>query len=219
MCFSAKSSFVASFLLSVIGFLTVKKNTIRRELPYALFPLVFSLQQFIEGVLWVFLVNNSGTNTSFLVVSFVFIAQVFWPIWVPFSFWLADKPKFQKSFLSFLLAIGFLSGLINFIQLFTSETVAKSSMNHIQYFAKNASPVGSMGFVFYLFATILPPFVSSLKNTGFIGFLLFSSFITSYFLYQDYIISVWCYFASIVSVFIYFSIETNTKNIIIARDK
>ena len=52
MCFSATASFVAGTTLSTIGVATITKVKQRSELPFALIPLLFGIQQFIEGIIW-----------------------------------------------------------------------------------------------------------------------------------------------------------------------
>lgn len=51
MCFSAGASFAAGTALSIVGVLTVRNSRGARELPLALIPLLFGVQQLTEGVL------------------------------------------------------------------------------------------------------------------------------------------------------------------------
>ena len=52
MCFSAAASFTAGAALSVVGVITVRRSRGAVELPLALVPLLFGIQQITEGVLW-----------------------------------------------------------------------------------------------------------------------------------------------------------------------
>ena len=52
MCFSATASFTAGVLLLGAGALTVRSARSPRELPLAAIPRLFSIQQLIEGVVW-----------------------------------------------------------------------------------------------------------------------------------------------------------------------
>ena len=58
MCFSATASFTAGTALSAVGGLTLRKSRGKAELPLALVPLIFGIQQLSEGVLWVSLRND-----------------------------------------------------------------------------------------------------------------------------------------------------------------
>jgi hypothetical protein len=49
MCFSATASFIAGTTLSIIGIATIRNVERRSELPLALIPLLFGIQQLIEG--------------------------------------------------------------------------------------------------------------------------------------------------------------------------
>ena len=49
MCFSATASFTVGVVLSVIGVVTIKMTRRKEEIPFAMIPLLFGIQQFIEG--------------------------------------------------------------------------------------------------------------------------------------------------------------------------
>ena len=76
MCFSAEVSFGASAVISTIGVLAVKKSTKKEQLLFALIPLLFGLQQFSEGWLWLALQNESYKALEAISsYSFILIAQ------------------------------------------------------------------------------------------------------------------------------------------------
>ena len=55
MCFSATASFSAGALLLGIGTLTLRSALATRQrhaLPFAAIPMLFAMQQLIEGVIW-----------------------------------------------------------------------------------------------------------------------------------------------------------------------
>ena len=54
MCFSASVSFVAGTSLLAAGAVTVRKARHKDELPFAAIPLLFGVQQLVEGVIWFF---------------------------------------------------------------------------------------------------------------------------------------------------------------------
>jgi len=53
MCFSAPASFLAGTALLAVGAVTVSKASARAEVPFAAIPVLFGVQQLIEGALWV----------------------------------------------------------------------------------------------------------------------------------------------------------------------
>ena len=52
MCFSATASFISGTALCVIGVATLKQTKAPAEIPFALIPLLFGIQQLTEGVIW-----------------------------------------------------------------------------------------------------------------------------------------------------------------------
>ena len=52
MCFSASASFIAGTTLCAVGAATLKRTEDRSERPFAMIPLLFGIQQLIEGVIW-----------------------------------------------------------------------------------------------------------------------------------------------------------------------
>src|SRR6202044_3565146 len=52
MCFTATASFVASGVLGAVGVATLPQVKHRRELLFASLPVLFSVHQAIEGVVW-----------------------------------------------------------------------------------------------------------------------------------------------------------------------
>ena len=52
MCFSETASFLAGTGLSVLGVATLRATQRRSEIPFAAIPLMFGLQQMVEGALW-----------------------------------------------------------------------------------------------------------------------------------------------------------------------
>ena len=52
MCFSATASFGASIVLSAIGVVSIKKVQHHYQCMFAAIPLLFAIQQFSEGILW-----------------------------------------------------------------------------------------------------------------------------------------------------------------------
>ncbi|MFC2034393.1 DUF6629 family protein, partial [Chloroflexota bacterium] len=89
MCFSATASFIASGALIASGVATARISKPKFAVPLSMFPIVFAIHQFIEGLLWL---NHRGflsDNYRFLAVyTYLMIAYVFWPIFVPLSVYL-----------------------------------------------------------------------------------------------------------------------------------
>ena len=98
MCFSTSASFGAGIILTTIGVATIKKVREPSQLFFASIPLLFGVQQFSEGFLWLALTNP---KYSFLeqisTYSFLFFAQIVWPILIPVAIYFLEKKEKKAS--------------------------------------------------------------------------------------------------------------------------
>ena len=86
MCFSATASFAAGALLLGIGTLTLSSALAthrRRDLPFAAIPLLFAVQQMMEGVIWLTFRAEATLLNSVMTHMYSFFSHVLWPVWVP----------------------------------------------------------------------------------------------------------------------------------------
>jgi len=74
MCFSANASFAASAVTGVIGIIAITKTRTTPQLLFATIPLLFSVQQLSEGVVWLSLkhISLAPWRPLFLYVFLVF---------------------------------------------------------------------------------------------------------------------------------------------------
>jgi hypothetical protein len=204
MCFSPEFSFGAGAVLAVVGAFSIRKATGFRQKVFAGIPLIFSLQQFTEGVLWLALTRPGYESyASISTHIFIFIAQVIWPTYVPLSVFLLGKGINDGNWLRALTFTGVLVSVFQAIRLYSYPVSAFVSEMHIayqQYYPVLPFPVIT---ILYLLATILPPFLSSHKKMWMLGSaVLFSSVVTQLF-FANIFISVWCFFAALISVVVY----------------
>lgn len=95
MCFSATASFVASALLVPAGAaaLTIAWRTGQwQKLPLAAAPLLFGVQQTLEGMVWLGIQAQPALTTTgptrwtvVAAMAYLFFAYVFWPVWMPLA--------------------------------------------------------------------------------------------------------------------------------------
>ncbi len=200
MCFNANASFGASAVIGIIGILTLKKAKKPSQYAFAGIPLLFAVQQFVEGVLWLAL-KQPDKVVAQQIATFVFIliAQVIWPIWVPFSILLMEKEKARKKILMIFLAIGAILSTFGAYRILFYDVVAQIENHHIKYDFNVSSPIMPFASLFYILPTIISPFISSVKRMVLLGTLLVLSLIVSKVFFDIYTISVWCFFAAIIS--------------------
>ena len=204
MCFSATASFSAGIVLTVIGIASIKKVQNPSQSLFASIPLIFAAQQIVEGFLWLNLPSpdNPLLNQS-LIYAFLVVAQVIWPIWVPLSIYKLTPKADRKTIQKILVGIGIFTGTCLAIFLMFFDATAKIHGNHVLYNQTYPETIRYIGVSFYLAATILPLYFSSVKNLWILGLGIFVAYVVSFIFFSRYLLSVWCFFAAIISVTVY----------------
>ena len=204
MCFSATASFIAGGTLSTIGGATIKKVKKKSELPYAAIPLLFGIQQIIEGVLWLSFYNNLVLIRTVATFLFSLFAYALWPAFVPFSVKLLEPSSGRKKILFVLQTIGGGVGLYS-LYFIIKFPITCSIVNYsIQY--AGTIPFGYQIFWLYCVSACGSCFVSSHKIINIFGVFLIVSIAITYHYYLVSFVSVWCFFAALLSgvVYLYF---------------
>lgn len=203
MCFSAEASFGMSAILCAGGVVSLRKVSLAGQIPFASIPLVFSIQQFFEGFVWISLTHASW---SFLQMPFTILfliwAQVIWPAWVPFSFYLLEKDPFRKKVLALMLLLGLMVAFFLAYCLYSLHFHSSINNHHIKYDLDFAQILGSYNSIFYFIPTVIPPFISGNRKMMVIGLFNLGSFMISKFFFRDHLVSVWCFFAAGISIMI-----------------
>lgn len=213
MCFSTEASFGAGAILTIVGIATLRKTTSRSQLAFAAIPLIFGIQQFIEGFVWLSL---SNADYAYLKLTptylFLIIAQVVWPLWIPLSIYLMEKEEKPKKLLFGLLAIGTILSLCVIYNLTTYDVKPEIMEHHIHYTLSIPKWMIPLGAFLYFLPTVVSPFVSSVKRTNFLGMTILTSFLVSKLFFEQNMISVWCFFAALMSVIVYIVVKDMPKD-------
>jgi hypothetical protein len=203
MCFSATASFVSASVLSVAGAISLSSAKKKNQKLFAAIPLIFGIQQLLEGLLWLVLPNASNKEAiAVFTFLFLFFAQVVWPLWVPLSVWVYEEDQKRKNTLFIFLIIGIIiSGYLAFC-LINYHSTAVMQDHHLQYqlsFIEEVVPISGW---LYFISTVIPPFISTCHRLRILGTIIFLSFMVSKIYFNDYLISVWCFFAAILSILV-----------------
>lgn len=210
MCFSEEASFSAAVVLggiAVASFKTASKNPERYCL--AALPLFFALQQAAEGVEWLYFKNIWGTLQGANAARdiYLFIALVMWPVWVPFSLWVAESNHFRKRALSGFLILGGVLGLYSAWKMFFFPVSANIMGHSIHYdYQLTESTLW-----IYAACAIIPWFISSLNRSNVLGVFYFIGIPIGLWFYMGVFTSVWCFFAAIVSVLNYWMLKASPQ--------
>ncbi len=197
MCFSATASFTASAVLLGIGSLTWRAARHPAERPFAAIPLLFALQQFIEGLIWLSFGQPLPGLASALTYAYAGFSHLLWPVFVPASVALLEPPGWRRSTLMALVAAGAAVSLILLFSIAMEGIVALPSGHHIEY--QMAYGYGELTMSLYLLSTAVGLLLSSHATVKAFGLLALLSFALAYAAYALWFVSVWCYFAALLS--------------------
>jgi hypothetical protein len=210
MCFSATASFTAGIGLLVIGAVTVNRVRRRAELPFALIPGLFGVQQLIEGGLWLTFPDNAPVANTVLTYFYSFFSHVLWPIYVPIAVLLLEPVEWRRKLLMAIAVAGAAVGLYLLYFLVTEPIVSEVVGRHISYQSPHFYIAAVMAL--YVSATCVSSFVSSCKTIRWFGAATFVALLAAYAFYAFWFISVWCFFAAVLSliVLVHFSHEPHS---------
>ena len=202
MCFSATASFSAGIALTVVGAMTLSKSRGANERLLAAVPLLFAVQQFTEGFLWVALLQGKSAPAQYwLIHSYGVFVGIIWPLMIPAALYLIEPKRIRRRFILPILAVGAGVAVYTVRAMITSEINA-SIVNHCILYVPSVEP-GSLLLISYVISTSAAFFCSSYRSIHLIGVMNLISFLIAYYYYEINFASGWCFFAAIVSGFIY----------------
>lgn len=205
MCFSAGASFAASAVLGATGVVCLKKVKRPSERFFAAIPLLFAIQQFIEGLQW--LVAKPSSCSLFLGYSFLFFAFLVWPIYFPATIYAIETSPIHKKILKWFIIVGVLSSLYLLVGLIFLPLTVVVAFKSIIYNVGISYPYLTL--FMYVFIVFGSAAVSSHKVVKLFGlFLILSAIISAYFFGMAFT-SVWCFFAAVLSPLIYIHFVLN----------
>lgn len=207
MCFSATASFTAAAVLLGVGTLTLRSalgarhSHPWRDLPLAAIPLLFAIQQAIEGVIWLTFRVDAPLLNSVMTHAYSFFSHVLWPAYVPLAVWLIEPPGRRRQGLRVLAAGGLAVAAYLLYILLAFPVVSRPSGQHVEYVSPHFFAAVTM--TLYLLSTTASPLLSSHRWVKAFGALALLAFGAAYYFYAQWFISVWCLFAALLSALIY----------------
>lgn len=191
MCFSAPASFVASGGLTVLGAATFAAAR-RKDKVLVAIPILFGVQQFFEGVQWLYL--ERGSSSLWAGYGFLFFALLVWPVYVPAFVHLLDKPR--RPLLRWFVIAGAAVSLYFLGLLAFSDLRVRERGDCISYAFHYPDKWVVLP---YLLVVLGALFVSSRAIFRWFGAAILAMAVVSWRLYANNFISVWCFFAAAVS--------------------
>lgn len=201
MCFSAPASFIAGTSLVAVGVATLRKTATKSERPFAMIPLLFGVQQLVEGVIWLTLRHDAPFLRQAMTYLYSGFSHVLWPLYVPFAMGVMETVPWRKKAIFGFEVAGAAVGLYLLYFIVTRPVVAEVVGGHIVYVSPHFYLIPVM--LLYLAATCVSCFFSSHRFVNLFGILALLSFVAAYVVHVMALVSIWCFFAAILSLLIY----------------
>ena len=201
MCFSAPASFVAGAALSAVGVATIRMTSRQAEIPLAMIPLLFGIQQLMEGMLWLSFRDESPLSNTTLTFVYSLFSHVLWPIFIPFAVGLLETVPWRKKAVTACQIAGTAVGLYLLYIIIQFPVTSRVLEKHIAYDSPHFYIVTVM--LLYLIATCASSLFSSSRIIQVFGALSLATFMAAYGIHAATFFSVWCFFAAILSFIIY----------------
>jgi len=135
MCFSAGASFAVGAGLIGPAYYSISRTKTRGMILFASTPLLFSLHQTAEGLLWLSLQNPDFASWfKPALYGYSFVSQPIWPIWAPATMWLMETDPRRKKLLYYFLWLGVAASLYMLYCLVFFDIKAVAENGHIRYY-------------------------------------------------------------------------------------
>lgn len=213
MCFSATASFVTAVALTPIGLgaLQLARRQPRRLLPLAAMPLLFALQQSLEGLVWLGL-DGEAPAALVLPASLAYLGFAFalWPVWLP---WCAlrlaagQAARWQRRLMRLLWGMGWLLAVSLAVPLLANASEVTPLIRHgsIDYQVRlpwaellGHQPVSLL----YGLIVCLPLLCTPSHRLRWLCVGLAVSFAVAQLAFLHAFSSVWCYFSAVLSLLV-----------------
>jgi hypothetical protein len=200
ICFSATASFGAGVALLAIGAITVRRIREWREAPYAAIPLIFGLQQLIEGSLWLSLPAQM-TTADMLTIIYLLFSNVLWPIYLPVAIWLLEPSSRRRQTIAWTVLGGGAVGVFFLTAIIANPVASAIKGLHIDYDIPHDHD--AVAVTIYAAATCLAPLLSTHRMVRLFGVVLTISMVVAAVIYLTWFASIWCFFAALVSAIVF----------------
>ena len=197
MCFSATASFTAGAALLIVGTVTTRRAGRSADLAFAAVPLLFGVQQILEGALWLTFPDKAPFLNTVLTYVYTFFSHVLWPVYVPLAVLLMERTPWRRKVLGAIAIAGAAVALYLLILLVRRPLVSQVTGGHIAYTSPHFYALEVM--TLYLLGTCVSSLFSSHRSVRVFGVAAFLSFVAAYAFYATWFISVWCFFAAVLS--------------------
>jgi hypothetical protein len=201
MCFSATASFTSAALLASVSVLALSRKPERQALPYALMPLLFGIQQLLEGLIWLSFNDQADVlgclPLGALTQGYSLFSQVFWPAFVPLAVGLLETVAWRRRAITVCGLAGLVTSMFLLSAMLQVPVTAQLQGNHIAYHFSHSHVITAS--LLYLVASCVSPLLSSHTRVRLFGVAAVATAALAYLIFSVWFISVWCYLAGLMS--------------------
>ena len=217
MCFSATASFTAAAVLVTAGVVSIHRafRTDRRYIAICALPLLFGIQQFLEGMVWIAGAGQDRGLIDKFSLGDMFFSWLAWPVWVPFSTYFLEPNRRKPIYLVFAIAGGML-GAVQYFPYFAHDgwLVTRFLKHAISYEGVELFDfiIGRQAtYLIYLIITITPLLISSDRAVNIFGLLVSVVLGVTYFFFSFAYVSVFCFGGAVMSLYLVYMIFTKDR--------
>lgn len=197
MCFSILASVTAGTALTTAGGVTVAMVPRRSQLPLALIPLLFGLQQLTEGAVWWSLDHAAARVEGLSTTTYLFFAFVLWPLLVPFAMLCLESVPSRRRVLTAFLVVGSAVSLVGLYTVCRGPGAPYVHGSSIQYDRPSSAVIG-----LYLLVTCGSALLSTRRTLKLIGAAALGLALVTLWLYAAVFVSLWCFFSAVLTIMI-----------------
>jgi hypothetical protein len=207
------ASINAGIALGVIGAATVRKARLfdPKMLGFAVFPLVFSAHQFVEGVVWSSLAHPFAGDQFFRYL-YTMIAFLVWPVLTPLAATLAEPDPQRKKIWAAMTGCGALLALYLAVKLAGADGIDVSVVKHSLAYDPQFERPPLVVDLLYLALTVVPLVAQDNRALKLFGGVVLATFIYSLLHNRAAWYSLWCMSAAMFSLIISFAIRDAAKS-------
>jgi hypothetical protein len=202
MCFSPTASFVSAAVIGTIGVATLRHVREPRTFLFAATPILFSLHQFTEGLVWLGMEGRVGPigrdHAAFL---FTLYAQGLLPFLMPLAVLLMEPAGWRRKLILGLTAIGAVAALWDAYGLMFLPS--RVFVDHLSIAYRNQMTGSLFISLLYILATCGALLLSSFRLVRWYGLVNVIALTIVELVKAESFASVWCFYAALMSIMLY----------------
>jgi len=208
MCLSAEVSIVTAATLTPVGVVASASawRQDRRYLMIATLPLLFGLQQLIEGLVWINGHAGDADRVGQYSLLYMFFTWIAWPIWAPVSAYFLEYGARRNIILFFVIAGAMLGGL-QFIPYFVHDgwlttTFLRWAVQYQDINLLDGLIPREVTYAIYVTVVVVPFLLVRRWDIKVFGLLVAGVLVVTYLFFSYAYISVFCFGGAVISVYL-----------------